>query len=172
MKRCTYCGKEYPNHASVCPVDGQPLEELVPMPQTGNQPKDGTVAANADRMFGGVERPKFSESISRESRFLFLVTAWGVAAVAMAIPMPGVLLYFWVFPAGLLPRTASLQWSAGIVFNASIIVGWSFYVALTVVAFLQSRRARYFVYYAILCALLATNVVSCHVILHDLRHIR
>ena len=25
MKKCTYCGKEYPEGAEVCAIDGQPL---------------------------------------------------------------------------------------------------------------------------------------------------
>jgi hypothetical protein len=29
MKKCTYCGKEYPDDAAVCPTDQQPLEILV-----------------------------------------------------------------------------------------------------------------------------------------------
>ena len=30
MKRCTYCGKEYPDGAVVCVVDEQPLESVEP----------------------------------------------------------------------------------------------------------------------------------------------
>jgi hypothetical protein len=30
MKRCSYCGKEYPDEASVCAVDGQPLQPVAP----------------------------------------------------------------------------------------------------------------------------------------------
>jgi hypothetical protein len=28
MKTCTYCGKEHPDHATVCSIDGQPLRSL------------------------------------------------------------------------------------------------------------------------------------------------
>lgn len=30
MKRCTYCGKEYGDEASVCALDGQPLRVVIP----------------------------------------------------------------------------------------------------------------------------------------------
>src|SRR5271170_5494163 len=30
MKQCTYCGKEYPDEASVCAIDAQPLRDVVP----------------------------------------------------------------------------------------------------------------------------------------------
>lgn len=35
MKRCTYCGKEWPDDASVCAVDGRPLQDFVPLLPTG-----------------------------------------------------------------------------------------------------------------------------------------
>jgi hypothetical protein len=30
MKQCTYCGKEYPDEASICAIDAQPLRDVVP----------------------------------------------------------------------------------------------------------------------------------------------
>jgi hypothetical protein len=30
MKKCTYCGTEYPDEALVCAIDGQPLREVIP----------------------------------------------------------------------------------------------------------------------------------------------
>jgi hypothetical protein len=38
MKRCTYCGKESPDDASVCVADGEPLQDLKAMSSTANQP--------------------------------------------------------------------------------------------------------------------------------------
>lgn len=29
MKKCTYCGKEQPDDATVCPIDGQPLKTVI-----------------------------------------------------------------------------------------------------------------------------------------------
>ena len=33
MKRCTYCGKEYPDNASTCAIDGKPLVKFPPEPE-------------------------------------------------------------------------------------------------------------------------------------------
>ena len=30
MKKCTYCGKQYPDEAVVCAADGQPLQPIAP----------------------------------------------------------------------------------------------------------------------------------------------
>jgi hypothetical protein len=32
MKKCTYCGKEYPDDTTVCALDEQPLERVGPPP--------------------------------------------------------------------------------------------------------------------------------------------
>ena len=34
MKKCTYCGKEYPEDATACAIDGQALESDAPKPPT------------------------------------------------------------------------------------------------------------------------------------------
>jgi hypothetical protein len=39
MKRCPYCGKEYPADATVCSIDETPLEDLDP-PKTAPEPKE------------------------------------------------------------------------------------------------------------------------------------
>lgn len=40
MKRCTYCGQEYPDERSTCFIDGKPLESCDPTPVT-QPPDDG-----------------------------------------------------------------------------------------------------------------------------------
>lgn len=32
MKKCTYCGKEYPDETKACAIDSQPLETITPLP--------------------------------------------------------------------------------------------------------------------------------------------
>src|SRR5437588_6216359 len=32
MKSCPYCGKEYPDEASICIIDGHALQAVIPMP--------------------------------------------------------------------------------------------------------------------------------------------
>jgi len=38
MKSCTYCGKEYPEEASVCSIDGRPLHAVIPRPPIQTDP--------------------------------------------------------------------------------------------------------------------------------------
>ena len=38
MKKCTYCGDEYPDEATTCPTDGQPLTPLTPQPLAAAPP--------------------------------------------------------------------------------------------------------------------------------------
>ena len=95
--------------------------------------------------------------------------AWGVAMIATATPYcdPGLVFWTWLFPVGLV----------GVFYAASppvggltvTVAGWLLYVVLTIVGLRQNRRSRYFLIYAILCALLVLNVVGCHVQIQDLR---
>jgi hypothetical protein len=39
MKKCSYCGKEYPDDVAVCPVDGQPTIPQVPPVAQHFQPR-------------------------------------------------------------------------------------------------------------------------------------
>lgn len=39
MKSCTYCGKEHPDEASVCVIDGQPLKSFVATPLVPTEEK-------------------------------------------------------------------------------------------------------------------------------------
>ena len=39
MKSCAYCGKQYPDEATVCAVDGQPLKPVVGL-QSASQPEE------------------------------------------------------------------------------------------------------------------------------------
>ena len=73
MKKCTYCGKEYPDEAKACAVDAQPLIRVpstgMPPELTGDATPDGSepeadaqftpesphqVAANRDMLVGGL----------------------------------------------------------------------------------------------------------------------
>ena len=47
MKKCTYCGKEYPDEASVCAVDEQPLER-VGLPTASQNNADGEPVVDSD----------------------------------------------------------------------------------------------------------------------------
>ena len=54
-------------------------------------------------------------------------------------------------------------------YTLSAILGWLLYAALTVVGLCQRRTVRYFVFYALLCALLVTNVIGCQQEFHTER---
>jgi hypothetical protein len=37
MKKCTYCGKEYPEEALVCAIDHEPFESDIPKPNLNSE---------------------------------------------------------------------------------------------------------------------------------------
>jgi hypothetical protein len=104
------------------------------------------------------------ETISLWKRCWLWLVAWVVVIGLMAIPYSGICLRVpWMFPMGspfmLLTLLLSEWGSAG---NFFIAVGWLFYVALTIYALRQNRRARYFVAYTVLCVFLILNVGGCY----------
>ena len=42
MKKCSYCGKEYPDEASVCVIDREPLESNVSTPHSDSEVNTAT----------------------------------------------------------------------------------------------------------------------------------
>jgi hypothetical protein len=74
MKSCTYCGKEYPDEASVCAIDGQPLRSVVPMPPVTAQ----TPASEYQRIIDG-------EHIKLLSTFHFVVAGLAFCGVAFLL---------------------------------------------------------------------------------------
>ncbi|NOS69688.1 MAG: hypothetical protein HOP33_07140 [Verrucomicrobia bacterium] len=116
-----------------------------------------------------MEEPR---EISKSSRVTLWLVAWGVALAATTIPIciksPEFFPYFvtsiWGFPIG----TAAFAFPEhrnppdGVVV-ASLVAGWLFYIALTIVGLYQKRRVRYFTVYTILCLLLILNAVGCNV---------
>lgn len=61
MKRCKYCGKEYPDGGEICVVDEQPLESVQPL-------RAESETGCSDRKRGGV------------SRWIGIVAVWVVLA--------------------------------------------------------------------------------------------
>ena len=54
MKQCIYCGKEYPDEASVCAIDGEPLRDVMPPPPVTVVPsKDSKRPRNVGAILGG-----------------------------------------------------------------------------------------------------------------------
>jgi hypothetical protein len=56
MKKCTYCGKEYPEDAVVCAIDQEPLQSDSPAPAA--DPVDGDSAAAPVPADDGFEVPE------------------------------------------------------------------------------------------------------------------
>src|SRR5947209_10287601 len=149
---CPTCGKTWPDN--YCPdcertidrtLNPQPAREqiaqLVPRPAAPSNAATSTVQV--------VE-------FSLKAKVLFLTAAWAAAALAAAIPHPGILAFAWMFPSALIwlvvPSDSRVD---NEVFQLVLIGGWYVYSVLTILALFQGRRARFFVVYAILYALLA-----------------
>jgi hypothetical protein len=106
--------------------------------------------------------------ISLSKRVGLWVAAWLLAAIAMAIPVPAALFFFWMFPGGLFRVISPADWDPGEEIGLTLLVGaWILYLLLTIVGLSQNRRARYFFVYAVLCALLVLNVIGCHMAISD-----
>jgi len=58
MKRCTYCGKEYPDEATKCMIDHQPLASSSPEPKSANVDSSDEVKTVVIRIFGSHEAAK------------------------------------------------------------------------------------------------------------------
>jgi hypothetical protein len=73
-----------------------------------------------------------------------------------------------LFPLGLFRIIFPPDWNPGPQGGVTLLVGaWIVYLLLTIFGLSQSRRLRYFCIYAVLCGLLALNVVGCQVMMHD-----
>jgi hypothetical protein len=62
MKKCPYCGKEYPNEASECAIDGQPLETFPPEPKPTDDGSCNEVKTVVIRAFSNHEAAQLAAS--------------------------------------------------------------------------------------------------------------
>jgi hypothetical protein len=113
---------------------------------------------------GYMEQP--SIEISRNRRYGLLCIPW---ALTVVVTFPGII-YPMFFPAGLyrllgVPETYSID-RGGL-----ILAGWAVYIWLTFVTSLCKRKRNYFIFYSVLCVLLALNSVGCRLFWSDLSHI-
>jgi hypothetical protein len=104
-----------------------------------------------------------SKTISLRWRIGLWVMAWVVAAMATVEGGFELLIYGYMFPAGLWTLFTPKDWNPPISETILLILGWVMYAGLTVLGLLQKRRSRYFIVFGILCGLLILNVVGCHV---------
>ena len=94
-------------------------------------------------------------NISFSYRWKLWLLAWGLTVLAIGVPYPGLILWFWMFPFGL---TEAMGWKR----SGDYILGWLLYIALTIAALYTRRSFLYFTLYVILCILLLLNVFGCH----------
>ena len=112
------------------------------------------------------------EKISQESRRAFLVAAWLIAGIATVVAnllvAPLAILFVWMFPYGLFRLIFRPdQMNHGQLDFVAIFGGWFLFGIISVFTYLQSRKVRFLAAYALLCVLLALNVVGCNKMMHD-----
>ena len=103
--------------------------------------------------------------MSLKRKALFLSLAWAITAAAMTIIWPISWTFFWAF-AYYSPVTWLLSFVAERFLskqsdNFPIVVGWFYYLALTIVALWPKRRLWFYIIYALLLISLALNVEGC-----------
>jgi len=102
--------------------------------------------------------------ISFRARFGLFAAAWVAFTIATAgfSPLaPQLLIFAWLFPAGLLGLFVPPDWEppGGLTI---LVVGWLLYIGWSIYLLGQRKRARFFVAYAYLLVFLLFNVAGCH----------
>lgn len=98
--------------------------------------------------------------------------AWGIVILITLAMNPASIITAPLFPMGLFALfpngddKAIVAWGTG-----GFIVGWLFYVLLSIVMFTTNRKGIFFLLYIIFCILLALNVGGCQRVLKDVSHI-
>jgi hypothetical protein len=145
METCSHCGRENQNATPYCQECGMKFE-------AGNL----------------VDEPI---STSEKRRFWF--GAWGIVILITLVMNPASIITAPLFPVGLFALfpngddKAIVAWGTG-----SFIIGWVFYILLSIIMFITKKKGVFFLLYIIFCILLALNISGCQRILKDMSHIR
>jgi hypothetical protein len=105
--------------------------------------------------------------ISRSRRFVLLLIAWLLTAIAT---IPGTVFVPYL-PVGL-GRPFGEQAVMASVSGWYILFGWPVYIGLTIAAYCSRRRWIYYIVYIVLCLLLAYNCVGCREMMRDIGSIK
>jgi hypothetical protein len=91
MKQCTYCGKEYPDEASVCAIDEEPLRVVMPPPPVAPA-SPVMIAPNITRGMRKLFRTLFSVlAIIAHGMGKLFATPFAVLAILFSIGAAGAL---------------------------------------------------------------------------------
>ncbi len=115
-------------------------------------------------MTKGADGASSNNQLSLPFRLGLLLGAWGIALASMAIPDPQALRLGPFMPLGVL-LLFTTKWPTGDSgFALALCLGWSVYVLITGLACFERKKRNYLILYTILFALLALNVVGCHLV--------
>jgi hypothetical protein len=94
-----------------------------------------------------------------------LLAAWLIALAAIAVPHPEVMFFPWsflLFPGGLVGWLHRAGLCCGDERGYYAILGWMIYVPLSIALLVIDDKRILVRLFVLLCALLALNVVGCH----------
>jgi hypothetical protein len=113
------------------------------------------------------EEPVKKANVDDMNRRRLVVVAWMVTALCMVVRGPVIFLYVLYFPIGIIRFFHHIYIASDPKCIVMAVIGWIFYVALTVAVVATRRRRLSIFFYVILCLVLAVNVVSCHSMVSD-----
>ncbi len=118
--------------------------------------------------------PQFdSQSISGPAKLGYWFAAWGGVVLIVLVTGPEYILAAPFFPVGLFALMPQGEeegikaWMTG-----GFIIGWAFYMLLSIVMFKTKRRSLFFAIYVIFCALLVLNLGGCYRTMKAASHIQ
>jgi hypothetical protein len=143
MIKCPYCGRENVAEAVRCFECGTSLVPEAAKP----------------------ELPEPQIPISFRAKLRWWAIAWAATATIMTVSAPNCWTFFWLFPV-FFPFGFFLLGVFGLDDTRLIILGWLYYVVLSVWGLSAKHRHVFFWIFTFLCISLLLNCVGCHAILH------
>jgi hypothetical protein len=152
MKKCTYCGKEFPDVATSCDIDGQALVHFNPPPIE-------------------LERPPVRGDVSFTLQLVTLLTklvlyfaAWGILAFIVWRENPDQLKEAPGFPMGLLGVLPEKSAIVVAMFGGPLVLigGWALYGLVTWYILRIRTLLAYLIALLLFCILLALNMAGCN----------
>jgi hypothetical protein len=106
-----------------------------------------------------------SQPISTPDKWLFLLSAWGAAALLSLVINPSSLLAAPFFPIGLVAVWPNGVDKAITPSMTQLLLGWGLYLALHSIILRARKADTFYVFYVALCLLLLLNVGGCQRVL-------